>query len=78
MIRAYIALCILFVFSYAQAVQVSIEDNGNVRLLSAKGARDYSLGDTIRLDAGRPLPRRIKAAFAVLDLSQKNKAFIMN
>ncbi len=59
MIRAYIALCILFVFSsfsYAQTAQeqtvpVSIEDNGNVRLLSAKGTRDYSVGDTIRLDA---------------------------
>ena len=51
MIRAYIALCILFVFSYAQAVQVSIEDNGNIYLGSTKGTRDYSAGDTIRLDA---------------------------
>ena len=51
MIRAYIALCILFAFSYAQAVQVSIEDNGNVYLLSTKGTRDYSAGDTIQLRA---------------------------
>ena len=51
MIRAYIALCILFAFSYAQAVQVSIEDNGNIYLGSTKGTRDYSAGDTIRLDA---------------------------
>ena len=59
MIRAYIALCILFVFSsfsYAQTAQeqtvpVSIEDNGNIYLSSTKGTRDYSAGDTIRLDA---------------------------
>ena len=51
MIRAYIALCILFAFSYAQAVQVSIEDNGNVYLLSTKGTREYSAGDTIQLRA---------------------------
>ena len=51
MIRAYIALCILFAFSFAQAVQVSIEDNGNIYLGSTKGTRDYAAGDTIRLDA---------------------------
>ena len=59
MIRAYIALCILFAFasfSYAQTAQVqmvqySIEDGSNVTLLSKKGGNECPAGDTIGLDA---------------------------
>ena len=58
MIRAYIVLCILFAFSYAQAVQASIEDNGNVILYSDKGTKTYSAGDTI------PLRASVKSGYA--------------